>query len=88
VLVLKWFLASLRRQQYAGRDPSTGVKKPLNAFLGELFFAEWSEEGCGVTKLVSEQVSHHPPITACRLWNKDFGISVKLLLSKWPWKQF
>ncbi|KAI7249254.1 hypothetical protein KC335_g17857, partial [Hortaea werneckii] len=43
--VLKWFLSSLRGQQYAGRDPSDGVKKPLNAFLGELFLGECGREG-------------------------------------------
>jgi hypothetical protein len=54
--VLKWFLAALKRQQYAGRDVNEGVKKPLNAFLGELFFAKWEEKGCGVTELICEQV--------------------------------
>ncbi|KAL1305795.1 hypothetical protein AAFC00_003959 [Neodothiora populina] len=73
LLVLKWFLAALKRQQYAGRDEKDGVKKPLNAFLGELFFADWTDEA-GTTKLVSEQVSHHPPITACYLWNDDHGV--------------
>ena len=55
LLVLRWFLAALKRQQYAGRDENAGVKKPLNAFLGELFFAQWQDQS-GVTKLVSEQV--------------------------------
>lgn len=71
--VLKWFLASLRGQQYAGRKPSDGVKKPLNAFLGEVFTG-----GCGPEdeecKLISEQVSHHPPVTACYLWNDKHGV--------------
>jgi oxysterol-binding protein-related protein 9/10/11 len=94
--VLKWFLAALKQQQYAGRDEKDGVKKPLNAFLGELFLA--SREGAegikGTTRLVSEQVrylilsqsrsglmltnlpSHHPPVTACYLWNDEHGIRV------------
>ena len=71
--VLKWFLASLKGQQYAGRNPSDGVKKPLNAFLGEIFVGS-----CGTpdneTNLVSEQVSHHPPVTACYLWNDKAGV--------------
>ncbi|OQV08234.1 hypothetical protein CLAIMM_12540, partial [Cladophialophora immunda] len=41
LLVLKWFLSSLRNQQYGGRSPVEGVKKPINAFLGELFLARW-----------------------------------------------
>lgn len=74
LLVLKWFLGSLRNQQYAGRKPEEGVKKPLNAFLGELFLGTWNDEELGDTKLVSEQVSHHPPVTACYLWNDKHGI--------------
>lgn len=71
--VLKWFIASLRNQQYAGHEPEEGVKKPLNSFLGEVFLARWEDEA-GTTRLVSEQVSHHPPVTACRVWNHDHGV--------------
>lgn len=40
-------------------------KKPLNPVLGELFYGQWADtKGRGETILVSEQVSHHPPITA------------------------
>ncbi|KAI8942458.1 hypothetical protein NX059_000526 [Plenodomus lindquistii] len=74
LLVLKWFLGSLRNQQYAGRKEEDGVKKPLNAFLGELFFGSWADTELGETRLVSEQVSHHPPITACYLWNDKHGV--------------
>lgn len=76
LLVLRWFLVSLRNQQYGGRSEADGVKKPLNAFLGECFLAEWGEKGSedGVTTLVSEQVSHHPPVTATRLWNEKHGV--------------
>ncbi|KAF2451471.1 Oxysterol-binding protein [Karstenula rhodostoma CBS 690.94] len=73
LLVLKWFLGSLRNQQYASRREEDGVKKPLNAFLGELFLGSWKDES-GETRLVSEQVSHHPPVTACHLWNDQRGI--------------
>lgn len=74
LLVLKWFVGSLRNQQYAGRKEAEGVKKPLNAFLGELFLGSWKDEDLGETRLVSEQVSHHPPITACYLWNEKHGV--------------
>jgi hypothetical protein len=73
LLVLKWFLGSLRNQQYAGRREEDGVKKPLNAFLGELFLGSWNNK-FGETRLISEQVSHHPPVTACYLWNDKHGI--------------
>ncbi|KAJ9606776.1 hypothetical protein H2200_008785 [Cladophialophora chaetospira] len=75
-LVLRWFLSSLRNQQYAGRSEAAGVKKPLNAFLGEVFLARWDDEA-GTTRLVSEQVSHHPPVTACRVWNEEHGVSAE-----------
>ncbi|EME83075.1 oxysterol bindin protein [Pseudocercospora fijiensis CIRAD86] len=71
--VLKWFLSSLKSQQYAGRDPSDGVKKPLNAFLGEVFVGECGPED-DATHLIAEQVSHHPPVTACYLWNEKHGV--------------
>lgn len=67
--VLKWFLSSLKGQQYAGREPDEGVKKPLNAFLGEVFIGD-----SGDCHLVSEQVSHHPPVTACYLSADSAGI--------------
>lgn len=71
--VLKWFLSSLKGQQYAGRDPSQGIKKPLNAFLGEIFTGDCGPED-DPTKMVAEQVSHHPPVTACYLWNDKHGV--------------
>jgi len=70
LLVLRWFLSSLKNQQYGGRSENEGVKKPLNAFLGELFLAA-GQDG---TRLIAEQVSHHPPVTACYLWNDQAGI--------------
>lgn len=72
--VLESFMSALRNQQYAGRDESEGVKKPLNAFLGEMFLGRWEDEELGETRLVSEQVSHHPPITACYIWNDKHGV--------------
>lgn len=57
VLVLKWFLSTLK-QQYASRSEKLGSeKKPLNPFLGELFLGRWEDEA-GQTQLVSEQVRY------------------------------
>ncbi|PVH87295.1 Oxysterol-binding protein [Cadophora sp. DSE1049] len=73
LLVLKWFLSTLK-QQYASRSEKFGnEKKPLNPFLGELFLGKW-EDASGTTELVSEQVSHHPPVTAYRIANKQHGV--------------
>jgi len=55
LLVLRWFLSTLK-QQYSSRNEKLGSeKKPLNPFLGELFLGRW-EDDAGTTQLVSEQV--------------------------------
>ena len=60
LLVLKWFLSTLK-QQYASRSEKFGnEKKPLNPFLGELFIGRW-EDAAGTTELVSEQVRSVSP---------------------------
>lgn len=74
LLILKSFLAGMKSQCYMGHSEEEGVKKPLNAFLGELFLGHWEHEKLGTTYLCSEQVSHHPPITACRVWNPEHGV--------------
>lgn len=57
LLVLKWFLTTLK-QQYASRSEQYGnEKKPLNPFLGELFLGKWVDDA-GVTELTSEQVRY------------------------------
>ncbi|KAI9050902.1 hypothetical protein LZ554_005016 [Drepanopeziza brunnea f. sp. 'monogermtubi'] len=73
LLVLKWFLSTLK-QQYASRSEKFGnEKKPLNPFLGELFLGKWVDSA-GTTELISEQVSHHPPATAYHISNKEHGV--------------
>ena len=55
LLVLKWFLTTLK-QQYASRSDKYGTeKKPFNPFLGELYLGKWQDDA-GETRLVSEQV--------------------------------
>ena len=76
LLVLKWFLSTLK-QQYATRNEKLGSeKKPLNPFLGELFLGKWVDEA-GTTELISEQVSHHPPVTAYSIRNTEKGVSLE-----------
>ncbi|KAK8131895.1 hypothetical protein PG999_000068 [Apiospora kogelbergensis] len=80
LLVLENFLCSLKRQAYTAASTGSdgGVKKPLNAFLGELFlgaFVDEDNEASTTTQFISEQVSHHPPVTACVLYNRARGIS-------------
>ena len=60
LLVLKWFLSTLK-QSYSSRNDKFGSeKKPLNPFLGELFLGKW-EDAAGTTQLVSEQVRYAVP---------------------------
>ncbi|ORY55266.1 uncharacterized protein BCR38DRAFT_403369 [Pseudomassariella vexata] len=87
LLVLEWVLLSLKRQFYAGDVDGTGtIKKPLNAFLGELFVASWNDDDIGdgdsglpiaTTHLVVEQVSHHPPTTGVYIWDPKNGIKAQ-----------
>lgn len=53
LMYLQFYLAGFNE------DPVFG-KKPLNSILGETFIVE----SAGGTRLIAEQVSHHPPITA------------------------
>ncbi|EJT81352.1 hypothetical protein GGTG_01335 [Gaeumannomyces tritici R3-111a-1] len=76
LLVLKWFLTTLK-QQYASRSEQYGnEKKPLNPFLGELFLGRWEDEA-GITEIISEQVSHHPPATAYCITNLPTGVQLE-----------
>jgi len=77
--VLKWFLSTLK-QQYSSRNEKLGSeKKPLNPFLGELFLGVWKCENgeIGDTTLISEQVSHHPPVTAYAIINEKHGVQLE-----------
>lgn len=71
--VLQIYLTSLQRQYYIGKSVSEGTKKPLNPFLGELFFCE-CQDGSGKVEVVCEQVSHHPPTTACFIRDQQNGV--------------
>lgn len=76
LLVLRWFVSTLK-QQYSSRNEKLGSeKKALNPFLGELFLGKWNDEA-GETTLVSEQVSHHPPTTAYCIDNKQHGVRLQ-----------
>ncbi|KAF8420608.1 hypothetical protein EV426DRAFT_236760 [Tirmania nivea] len=77
--VLKWFLSTLK-QQYSSRNEKLGSeKKPLNPFLGELFLGKWEDKTgeIGDTVLISEQVSHHPPVTAYSIFNEKHKVRLE-----------
>lgn len=61
--VLRFYFSGLSKEKFG--------KKPYNPILGETFRAGFlHREEAGVTVLVAEQVSHHPPITALHLRNE------------------
>ncbi|SCU95622.1 LAME_0F12794g1_1 [Lachancea meyersii CBS 8951] len=78
--VVKWFISTLK-SQYCSRNESMGTeKKPLNPFLGELFVGKWENKehpNFGETVLLSEQVSHHPPVTAYSIFNNKNKTSLQ-----------
>ncbi|KAL2393249.1 putative transporter efuK [Exophiala dermatitidis] len=81
LLVLKLYLASLQRQYYVGGTVKEGLKKPLNPFLGELFLCQYTDHdmttekpSSSTVRVISEQVSHHPPTTACYLSAYEDGV--------------
>lgn len=98
LLVMRMVLIAMRSQFYVAGSPTVSIKKPLNAFLGELFLASWThvpkgtrrteereEKGLSLgmdsgdgkpatTRLIAEQVSHHPPITAMAIIDDEHGI--------------
>lgn len=78
--VVKYFISTLK-SQYCSRNESMGTeKKPLNPFLGELFVGKWENKDhpeFGETVLLSEQVSHHPPITAYAVFNDKNDVKLQ-----------
>lgn len=72
LLVLKWYLASLRLQAGdTGRTPG----KPIDPVLGEHFVGWWDDEATGRTDLVAEQVAQNPTILAYQVSNALNGVS-------------
>lgn len=77
LLVTRWLLNTYH-QQYCSRSEQYGnEKKPLNPFLGELFLGEWDDGTGSKTTLVSEQVCHHPPVTAYCISNDKHKIQLQ-----------
>ncbi|CAG8561828.1 Oxysterol-binding protein [Rhizophagus irregularis] len=76
VAVLRWYISTLYGSFASRKDKDKIEKKPFNPILGEQFLARWEDRnGSGETILSSEQVSHHPPISAVYLENQKAGVS-------------
>mmetsp|Transcript_8707 Transcript_8707/g.12871 ORF Transcript_8707/g.12871 Transcript_8707/m.12871 type:complete len:384 (+) Transcript_8707:138-1289(+) len=67
--------------------PQSGMQdiKPLNPVLGEYFDMEF-EHGDGIdnTRFIAEQTSHHPPITAVYMENKQQGFMYEQVQQPMP----
>ncbi|WVR04237.1 hypothetical protein IAU60_001237 [Kwoniella sp. DSM 27419] len=76
--VLRWFIDTLKSQYTTRNEQMGSEKKPLNPVLGELFYGVWPDKnGRGETRLIVEQVSHHPPVTAYFIENKAAGVRLQ-----------
>ncbi|CCH59231.1 hypothetical protein TBLA_0B03930 [Henningerozyma blattae CBS 6284] len=80
LVVVKWFMSTLRSQYYSRNESEGTEKKPLNPFLGEVFTGKWLNKDhpdFGETVLLSEQVSHHPPKTAFAIFNDKNNVHLQ-----------
>lgn len=69
---IKWFISSLNGS-FSSRVPKgEWEKKPFNPILGEQFLCQWQDN----TRIVCEQVSHHPPVSGFYIENKEAGVIV------------
>ncbi|KAI8969052.1 hypothetical protein BDF20DRAFT_142295 [Mycotypha africana] len=69
---VKWFISSLNGS-FSSRVPKgEWEKKPFNPILGEQFHCQWEDK----TRIVCEQVSHHPPVSGFYIENKEAGVIV------------
>lgn len=78
IAVTRWFISTLK-SQYCSRNETMGSeKKPLNPFLGEVFVGKWPCDSVhGEAILLSEQVSHHPPVTAYAIKNMKHNVTLQ-----------
>lgn len=68
-LIVKWYLSGFYKKP-------KGLKKPFNPILGETFRCFWQHGNGSRTYYVAEQVSHHPPISAFFVSNRQDGFSL------------
>lgn len=69
-MIVKWYLSGFYKKP-------KGLKKPYNPILGERFRCFWSHpETSSRTFYIAEQVSHHPPISAFYVTNRQDGFCI------------
>ncbi|XP_060515915.1 oxysterol-binding protein-related protein 8 isoform X2 [Cylas formicarius] len=68
-LVVRWYLSGLYKKP-------KGLKKPYNPILGETFRCYWMHSNNSKTFYIAEQVSHHPPVSAFYVTNRQDGFAI------------
>lgn len=68
-LVVKWYLSGFYKKP-------KGLKKPYNPCLGEKFRCYWQHDNGSRTFYIAEQVSHHPPVSAFYVTNRQDGFTI------------
>ncbi|XP_034664903.1 oxysterol-binding protein-related protein 8 isoform X7 [Drosophila subobscura] len=68
-IIVQWYLSSFYKKP-------KGLKKPYNPILGETFRCFWQHPGGSRTFYIAEQVSHHPPVSAFYVTNREDGFSI------------
>lgn len=67
--VVQWYLSGFYKKP-------KGLKKPYNPILGETFRCYWEHPNGSRTYYIAEQVSHHPPVSAFYVTNRQEGFSI------------
>lgn len=68
-LIVKWYLSGFYKKP-------KGLKKPFNPILGETFRCYWQHPNGSRSYYIAEQTSHHPPISAFYISNRQDGFSL------------
>ncbi|CAB3367713.1 Hypothetical predicted protein [Cloeon dipterum] len=68
-MVVRWYLSGFYKKP-------KGLKKPYNPILGECFRCSWKHHNGSVTFYLAEQVSHHPPVSAFYVTNRQEGFCI------------
>ncbi|KAJ9582056.1 hypothetical protein L9F63_003639, partial [Diploptera punctata] len=67
--IVKWYLSGFYKKP-------KGLKKPYNPILGETFRCYWMHPNGSRTFYLAEQVSHHPPVSAFYVTNRQDGFCI------------
>nr|CAD7432463.1 unnamed protein product [Timema monikensis] len=67
--IVQWYLSGLYKKP-------KGLKKPYNPILGETFRCYWKHPNGSRTFYLAEQISHHPPVSAFYVTNRQDGFCI------------